>query len=85
MIYAKILYCNIYKDDSLVQIVEYLYDKNYKITNKKFADARLTELVGGYFVRTLQNHYLLLENVRPIVSRNDLRTIKLKKLMDGIR
>ena len=83
MVYAKVIHCNIYKDHPIVLIGDNLYDKNYKLTKLKFVDARLSEIVGGYFVRTIHKHYLLLENVRPIVCNNDLRIIKIKRLKNG--
>lgn len=81
MIYAKVLHCSIYKDNQLVLIGNYLYDKNYNQSDILFTDARLSEIVGGYYVKTIHRHFLLLENVRPIVDQKDLRIIKLKKLI----
>lgn len=81
MIYIKVLRCGAYTKDQIVLVDEYLYDENLKPTNILVDDSTLVDAVHECHVRTLHDNYIRLYNIRPLVTTEELRFVKIKKLL----
>jgi hypothetical protein len=54
MYYIKVRYCILYKQDEIILVHDYCYDEKFKQTNILVKDARLSEIVSKYMVKTQQ-------------------------------
>ena len=82
MDFARIRNCPIYKENEIVQVNRNIYDKKFNRTNILFHDSTLKDLVADCYVKTIHRHYIKLGNAMPLVTIEDLRYVKLKKILN---
>lgn len=84
MTFARINNCPIYKEGQIIEVSRYLYDKNLNKTNRLFEESTLKDIVADCHIKTIHGHYILLPNSRPLVTVEELRYVKLKRILNGI-
>lgn len=81
MDYTRIIRCGIYKENQIVEIERYMYDSKFNKTHMLYDDATLKEIVAEWYVRTIHGHYIMIGNTRPLVTKEEYRYVKIKKIL----